>query len=105
MKIKILVLAIMMLGMTNIAHAQNEQPPVVALIDVILYRPLGLVATVVGSAAFVAISPLTAFAAISPPHDAFEKTADLLIMKPAKYTFDRPLDVYYPDDDGEYRRH
>lgn len=104
MKIKILVLAIVMLEMTNTAHAQNEQPSVVALIDVILYRPLGLVATVVGSAAFVAISPLTAFAAISPPHDAFEKTADLLIMKPAKYTFDRPLDVYYPDDDGEYRR-
>jgi hypothetical protein len=105
MKIKILILAIMILGMTNIAHAQNEQPPVVALIDVILYRPLGLVATVVGSATFVAISPLTAIAAISPPHDAFQITADLLIMKPAKYTFDRPLDVYYPDYDGEYRRH
>ncbi len=104
MKIKILVLA-MMLVMTNAAQAQKEQPPVVALIDIILYRPLGFVATVVGSATFVAISPLTAFAAISPPHDAFEIAADLLIMKPAEYTFERPLGVYYPDDDGKYRRH
>lgn len=97
--------------MTDTTHAmtyatiEDQQPPAVALIDIILYRPLGFIATVTGSAVFVAISPLTAFAAISPPHDAFEKTADLLIMKPAKHTFDRPLDVYYPDYDGEYRRH
>lgn len=107
MKIKILILVVIMLVMTDTTYAitEDRQPPVVALIDIILYRPLGLIATVTGSAVFVGISPLTALAAISPPHDAFEKTADLLIMKPVKYTFDRPLDVYYPDYDGEYRRH
>lgn len=105
MKIKVLVLVVIMLAAINTAHAESQQPSGVYLIDIILYRPLGLIATVTGSAVFVAISPLTALAAISPPHDAFGKTANLLIMKPAKYTFDRPLGVYYSDDDGEYRRH
>ncbi|MGJ0493217.1 hypothetical protein [Methylobacter sp.] len=105
MKIKILILAIIIFAVMSTAHAEDQQPPAVYLIDVILYRPLGLIATVTGSAVFVAISPLTALAAISPPHDAFEKTANLLIMKPAKYTFDRPMGVYYPDGDGEYRRY
>jgi hypothetical protein len=105
MKTKILILAIIMLITINSAQAEEQQPSGVYLIDIILYRPLGFVATLTGSAVFVAISPLTAFAAISPPHDAFEKTANLLIVKPGKYTFDRPLGVYYPDEDGEYRRH
>lgn len=106
MKIKILILAIIMFAMTNTAQAKEEQlSSAVYLVDVILYRPFGLVATLTGAAVFVAISPLTALAAISHPHDAFEKTSNLLIVQPAKFTFDRPLGVYYPDDDGEYRRH
>lgn len=115
MKIKILILAIIMFAMTNTAQAeysqtsaalpQKQQPPAVYLIDIILYRPFALVATLAGTAVFVGISPLTALAAISPPHDAFEKTANLLIVQPAKYTFDRPLGVYFSNDDGEYRRH
>lgn len=84
---------------------QSQQPQGVYLVDVIIYRPLGLIATLVGSAVFVGISPLTALAAISRPHDAFEKTAQLLIVNPANYTFDRPLGVYYADPDGKYRRH
>ncbi|MDD5411953.1 MAG: hypothetical protein PHF31_11165 [Methylobacter sp.] len=106
MKIKILILAILMFAMTSPVQAEyQQQPPVVYLVDIILYRPFALVATLAGTAVFVGISPLTALAAISPPHDAFEKTANLLIVQPAKYAFDRPLGVYFSDDDGEYRRH
>lgn len=116
MKIKTLILAIIMFAMTNSAQAeykqqmttgyqQQQQPKGVYLIDIILYRPFALITTLVGTAVFVGISPLTALAAYSPPHDAFEKTANLLIVQPAKYTFDRPLGVYFADDDGEYRRH
>jgi hypothetical protein len=75
------------------------------LFDIVLYRPLGLITTIAGSALFVAISPLTAFATISPPHDAFDIAADMLILSPAKFTFDRPLGVMMPDETGEYRRH
>ena len=63
------------------------------LADVLVIRPLGFAATIAGSAAFVLISPLTAFANIAPPHDAFEKTANILVKAPANYTFSRPLGV------------
>ena len=59
--------------------------------DILIYRPVGFAFTVVGAALFVAMSPLTAFANIAPPHDAFEKTLDILIMAPASYTFLRPV--------------
>ena len=59
--------------------------------DILIYRPVGFAFTVAGAALFVAISPLTAFANIAPPHDAFEKAKDILIMAPASYTFLRPV--------------
>jgi len=70
-------------------------------VDLIIMRPLGFVATLAGTALFIGLSPLTAFAQISPPHDAFKKTANLMIIAPALYTFDRPLGnkslMYFPD--------
>jgi len=88
----------------NTAHAR-EAPEMTDIIDVLLFRPVGLVVTLAGTVTLVATSPFTAFASISPPHDAFERMTGLLIVGPAKFTFDRPLGVYYPDEDGEYRRH
>lgn len=102
---KIRICLLLLIASINTAQARDQQPQAVYLVDIMIYRPLGLIATVVGSAVFVGISPLTALTSISPPHDAFEKTAQLLIVNPAKYTFDRPLGVYYADPDGEYRRH
>jgi hypothetical protein len=65
--------------------------PGFVLLDVLLYRPLGFVATLVGGAVFVGMSPLTAFATIPAPHDAFDKTFKILVLGPAAYTFVRPL--------------
>jgi hypothetical protein len=59
--------------------------------DLIIMRPLGLGVTLAGTGLFIVLSPLTAFASIAPPHDAFEKTANLLIMAPGHFTFSRPL--------------
>ncbi len=56
------------------------------LFDVIVYRPLGLVATIIGSALYVGLSPLTALASIPPPHDAFARVGDILVVAPAAYT-------------------
>ncbi len=62
-----------------------------AVLETLFFRPLGLVTTICGTALFAGMSPLTALASIAPPHDAFLKTADALIVSPAEYTFTRPL--------------
>ncbi len=91
----LLALAIMsMITLSVPASAENyqkEYDPGFVLLDIIVYRPLSLAATLVGTGLFVVISPLTAMASIAPPHDAFEKTADILIVKPGEYTFTRPV--------------
>jgi hypothetical protein len=52
---------------------------------------VGLAATVIGTGLFIGMSPLTAFASIPEPHDAFAKTSSILILSPAIYTFIRPV--------------
>ena len=59
--------------------------------DILITRPLGLAATLTGTALFVVFSPFTALSSIAPPHDAFERTADVFIVVPATYTFLRPV--------------
>lgn len=103
MKTKQILFALLMAS-APLAQGSDRIPSSVLFFDIVLYRPLGLVATLAGTAIFAATSPLTAFAAISPPHDAFEIAAGMLVLAPAKFTFDRPLGVIYPDEDGEYRR-
>lgn len=60
------------------------------LADVAVVRPLSFVGLVAGTAVFVALSPLTAIATIPAPHTAFQDMADVIVVKPAKYTFVRP---------------
>ena len=62
-------------------------------VDLVL-RPVSFAGMIVGTALYVGVSPLTAIATIPAPHDAFELLADLLIVKPAKYTFVRPVGDY-----------
>ena len=78
---------------SSIAHSQSveETDPGFVLLDVLLYRPVGFAVTLIGTGAFIGLSPLTALASIPAPHDAFAKTAKILILAPAAYTFIRPL--------------
>lgn len=62
-----------------------------ALAEELLFRPLGLVTLICGTGLYVGMSPFTALASIPYPHDAFQKTAELLIIKPAEFTLERPL--------------
>lgn len=77
----------------------NDQPVVVAprgvdfMTDVVL-RPVGFVGTLVGTGLYLLFTPLTAISAINPPHDAFEKLANILVLNPAKFTFTRPVGDY-----------
>jgi len=64
------------------------------LADTIIVRPMSFVGMIVGSALFAGLSPFTAIATIPAPHNAFKLLADILIIKPAKYTFNRPVGDY-----------
>ena len=101
-KILSITLLISALVSSSMAYAQNQQTvdPLFVMLDVVLYRPVGLVATVVGAGVLVGISPLVALASIPKPHDAFQKTAGILILAPAAYTFVRPVgDKGFPYDE------
>jgi len=63
------------------------------VIDMVL-RPVSFVGTVTGAVVYVGLSPLTAIATIPAPHDAFVLLADTIVVKPAKYTFVRPVGDY-----------
>ena len=102
--LKILMLSCLIFINTTTTVYANEQPAGTQIVDIILYRPVGAIATLIGGVFFVVASPFTALANIAPPHDAFERTGEFLFYKPAKYTFERPLGVYWADADGEYRR-
>ena len=69
----------------------EEVDPGFVILDVLLYRPVGFAVTIIGTGAFIGLSPLTALASIPEPHDAFAKTAKILIQAPGAYTFIRPL--------------
>lgn len=60
------------------------------VLDLAISRPLGIVATVVGSALFVVALPFTI------PSGSVGESADALVKRPIDYTFNRPL--------GEFER-
>jgi len=65
--------------------------PVFTLLDVLIYRPIGLAATIAGAGLVVGMSPLIGLASIPRPHDAFQQMFDILVNAPAEYTFSRPV--------------
>lgn len=79
------------------AHAQEDSTvsgdkATDMVVDVVVMRPLGLVATVAGAALTVVALPFTL------PSGSVGASAHELIVKPAEYTFKRPLgDFSAPD--------
>ncbi|WP_374090421.1 hypothetical protein [Methylomicrobium lacus] len=65
--------------------------PLFTLLDIIIYRPIGLATTIAGAGLVVGLSPLIGLASIPRPHDAFPQAFDILVNAPAEYTFTRPL--------------
>ena len=65
--------------------ATSESGPLEVIADVVVVRPGCFIATVVGSAFFVVSLPVAAISKSIP------KTADTLVVKPAKATFSRPV--------------
>ena len=87
----VILLSIMFCSAVVHSQSAEETDPGFVLLDVLLYRPVGFAVTIIGTGAFVGLSPLTALASIPAPHDAFLKTSKILILAPAAYTFIRPI--------------
>jgi len=103
-----LFILVSIVSCSTLPHSQKveEEQPGFVMMDVLFYRPVGLIATVIGTGVYIGISPLTALASIPEPHDAFVKTGKILILSPANYTFVRPLgdrSFPYKLSQGKYR--
>ena len=67
-------------------YSTDAQPTAEAMAgDLIFVRPLGLVATILGTATFLVALPFTI------PSGSVGSSAKVLIGEPASYTFTRPL--------------
>jgi len=64
-------------------HKSSSGPAMVA--DLVLIRPIGLIATVLGSVVFVVSLPFTLLGG------NVDEAAKSLVVEPAKFTFVRPL--------------
>ncbi len=63
----------------------EQHSPEAMLVDFVVARPLGLVATVCGTLVFVVSSPFSALGGNTA------EVWDSLVVNPAEYTFHRPL--------------
>ena len=64
---------------------KEDVPGEEMIMDLLLLRPIGFAATVIGAAAFVVSLPFTI------PMKQVDEAADKLVVKPGKYTFVRKL--------------
>lgn len=71
---------------TSDLEARMQQPRAETMIlDFVLLRPLGLIGTALGTAAFIVSLPF------SLPTKSADQAAYKLVVDPAKFTFARPL--------------
>lgn len=66
-------------------EAKEKVPGEVMILDLVVLRPLGLAATVIGTVALVVSLPFTL------PTRQLDVAVKTLVVKPGKYTFVRPL--------------
>jgi hypothetical protein len=101
-----MLVILVLLSATTLAAAQEAARPMEAdeasetseapnaagamLVDAFLLRPLGFAATVLGTATFLVTLPF------SLPTRSADDAAKALVVKPAKYTFARPLGKVEP---------
>lgn len=74
-------------GQANLDQAHYDVPSAGAMVfDLILVRPVSLVATVLGTGLFILNLPLSVFEKNAPAQPFHQ-----LVVEPARYTFTRPL--------------
>src|SRR5262245_39625134 len=94
-----LLVAVLFLWATSLVHAADgssytakgeDISAETIIVDGLLLRPGGIVATVVGTAVFVVTLPF------SIPTKSVDKAAQRLVVDPARYTFVRPMGQVEP---------
>ena len=89
-----LTMVLLLLYATSLVHAvedsymnkdRGDVSAEAILVDGLILRPAGVLATIVGSVAFVVTLPF------SIPTRNVDKAAQKLVVDPAKYTFARPM--------------
>lgn len=74
----------------------NDDPSADMLFDLVVVRPLGLVAYVAGVGAWVVSLPF------SIPSESVVPVANELVGKPIEYTFSRPLGTWHQCGDDKH---
>jgi hypothetical protein len=87
MKTKLLTaLIILMMGFCSIQTTRaDDGDELDAVGDVFIVRPASFVATIIGGAVFVVALPVAAMSR------SVKQTAKVLVLRPAHYTFTRPI--------------
>src|SRR5215471_1428061 len=89
-----LIMAVLLLCATSLVHAaadtyatrrSEDLSAETLLVDGLVLRPAGVLATIAGSVAFVVTLPF------SIPTKSVNRAAQRLVVDPAQYTFVRPL--------------
>ena len=86
-----IVLCVSLISMSGVNTSRASG--IAAIGDVVVVRPVSLVATVLGSVFFVVALP---FAAASK---SIKETANTLVVEPAQFTFTRPVGDFSSYDD------
>ncbi|MGZ8218681.1 hypothetical protein [Methylomagnum sp.] len=86
----------------DMSLGRRYQSPLAVLADLILLRPFGIAMTAAGIGLMAGTAPFIAIASIAPPHDAFERAGNALVVGPAAFTFMRPLGEYTYQPTGAY---
>ena len=84
-KFTVILLTAVIVLMSSMAFAAGSDDSSEVLADIIFLRPLGFVATVLGTAMYLVALP-TASAT-----DSVEHVKETLVTKPYNYTFKRPV--------------
>lgn len=95
------VLTLSLVVMPLSAAARQDEPvtgdrAADMVLDAVVMRPLGLVATVLGTALTVVALPFTI------PSGSVKASAREMIVRPAEYTFKRPLGDFSDSGEDDY---
>ncbi len=92
-RVLIITLAFCLTLPLSSAFAKKSPDPAAMTLDIVLARPGGFIATLLGTAVFVVSSPFAALGGNAG------ESWDALVVTPASYTFQRPLGhfEYEPD--------
>ena len=91
MRTRVVLLIICFLFLSSMASFADDKDPFSMAGDVAIARPVGFVATVIGSAIFVVCLPFAV------PSHSVKNTADVLVGQPFRFTFKRPLGDFSMD--------